>query len=132
MDKTDVIIKLIKDNGFSSIKSFAEKCGIPYTTMHSMLKRGIGNASVDNVILVCKNLGITVEELENMNCNSFNDEKPVPIIIAASSGGLTNEDERTKEILKDKQRLCETIFAANLDKRDIKTLMAMVKSLENL
>lgn len=67
MDKSELIIKLIKDAGFPSIKSFAEKCGLPYTTLHSMLKRGIGNASVDNVISVCKNLGITVEQLENFN-----------------------------------------------------------------
>ncbi len=64
MDRNELIIKLIKEAGYSSVKAFAEKCGMPYTTLHSMLKRGIGNASIDNVILICKNLGITVEQLE--------------------------------------------------------------------
>lgn len=64
MDRNELIIKLIKEAGYSSVKAFAEKCGMPYTTLHSMLKRGIGNASIDNVMLICKNLGITVEQLE--------------------------------------------------------------------
>lgn len=64
MDRNELILKLIKQAGYSSVKAFAEKCGMPYTTLHSMLKRGIGNASIDNVMLICKNLGITVEQLE--------------------------------------------------------------------
>ena len=30
------------------------------------MKNGVGRASVDNVIQICKTLGITVEELESM------------------------------------------------------------------
>lgn len=31
-----------------------------------MLERGIGNASVNNVIKVCRGLGITIEDLEKL------------------------------------------------------------------
>ena len=55
-----------------------------------------------------------------------------PIIVAAAGGGLTDVDERFREILKDKQTLCETIFSANLDKRQIKELIALVKTFEKL
>lgn len=66
MDKrTEVIERLIDETGLSK-KAFAEKIGLPPTTLRSMLQRGVGNASVDNVIKLCKGLGITTEELEEM------------------------------------------------------------------
>lgn len=63
--KTEVIRELI-DGKCPNQKAFAESIEIPYTTLRSMLQRGIGNASVNNVIKVCKGLGITIEELEKM------------------------------------------------------------------
>lgn len=63
MQRTKIIEELI-DEKFESKRKFAEHIGMPPTTLQSILKRGIGNASVDNVIRICKGLGITVEELE--------------------------------------------------------------------
>ena len=65
MKRTEILKKLINETGLS-MRAFSEKTNIPNTTLHSMLDRGIGNASVDNVIKVCKSLGITVEQLEEM------------------------------------------------------------------
>jgi transcriptional regulator with XRE-family HTH domain len=65
MDRTELLKQLITDTGLS-MRAFAEKAGIPNTTLHSMLERGMGNTSVDNVIKVCKALGITVDQLEKM------------------------------------------------------------------
>lgn len=62
MDKTEIIKKLINDTGLS-MRTFSKKVGIPNTTLHSMLLRGIENASVNNVVKLCRALGITVEEL---------------------------------------------------------------------
>ena len=66
MDRTDFLKKLIESNGFN-IKTFSEYANIPYTTLYSILDRGISKASVDNVIKICKSLGITIEELENIS-----------------------------------------------------------------
>jgi predicted transcriptional regulator len=57
-----------------SVKAFAEFAEIPYTTLHSMLERGVGKASVDNVLKVCKALEITVEELESTAFDSDSDQ----------------------------------------------------------
>lgn len=65
MEKAKILEQLIKRQGYS-LKAFAEKCGIPYTTLYGIMKNGVGRASVDNVIQICKTLGITVEELESM------------------------------------------------------------------
>lgn len=60
--RTKYIEHLIEQN-WPNKKAFAEAINIPYTTLHSMLQRGIGNASVNNVIKVCNGLGITTDEL---------------------------------------------------------------------
>jgi len=69
MKRTEILKKLINETGLS-MRAFSEKTNIPNTTLFSMLNRGIGNASVDNVIKVCKSLGITVEQLEEMAENN--------------------------------------------------------------
>ncbi|MBG9713112.1 LexA family protein [Bacillus cereus] len=71
MKKAEIITHLIKEAGYSK-RAFAEKIGLPPTTLQSMLSRGIGKASVDNVIKVCKGLGITTDDLERLS-NQDND-----------------------------------------------------------
>lgn len=66
MSRTEIIEKLI-DEGWESRRKFAEHIGVPPTTLQSILKRGVGNASIDNVMKICKGLGITIDELETMN-----------------------------------------------------------------
>lgn len=65
MEKAMIIDKLIEEKGLSR-RAFAEKIGLPATTLQSMLSRGVGKASIDNVIKVCKGLGITADQLEKM------------------------------------------------------------------
>lgn len=94
MERTEIIKNLIKDTGLS-LKAFSEKADIPYTTLYSILDRGIGNASVDNVIKICKTLGITVEELEEMsNKNSIKKSKPTTIAAHLPEGVELTEEEQ--------------------------------------
>lgn len=65
MEKAKILESLIKENGYN-LKSFAAKCEIPYTTLYGIIKNGVGRASVDNIIIICENLGITVEDLNEM------------------------------------------------------------------
>ncbi|EJS58162.1 MULTISPECIES: LexA family protein [Bacillus] len=65
MKKAEIVTRLIKEAGYSK-RAFAEKIGLPPTTLQSMLSRGIGKASIDNVIKVCKGLGITTDDLERL------------------------------------------------------------------
>lgn len=66
MNREQLIQRLIKEQGYS-LRAFAEKCDIPYTSLYTILNRtGIGKASVDVVITICRGLGITVDELDEM------------------------------------------------------------------
>lgn len=52
---------------YRSIAVFTEVAGIRYTTMMSILNRGVNNASISNIITVCQELGISADELAKGN-----------------------------------------------------------------
>ena len=58
------IKEIIKDK-YGSVKRFAEKIEVPYTTIDTILKRGLLNSNVLNVIKICNELEINVDELAN-------------------------------------------------------------------
>lgn len=129
MRRSEIIERLIKEAGYNK-KTFAEKIGMPPTTLSSMLTRGIGNASVDNVIKVCKGLGITTDQLEEMAKNSSD--------ISTYEPQLTKKDER--DIQKELQKMIEgleanTGYAAfdgrSIDDLDPEDREALISSLEN-
>ncbi len=76
MIETNIIRNLINEKGYN-LKEFSKKINLPYTTLHSILKRGIGNASVDNVIKICKGLEIKFEELEKMSKEKTDFDKKI-------------------------------------------------------
>ena len=57
----DKIKELIIEK-YGSVRQFALKIDVPYTTIDSILKRGIDNSNVSNVIKMCKALGISVDK----------------------------------------------------------------------
>lgn len=66
MTRESYLKKLIKDNGFT-VKGFAKSINMPYSTLLTMLNDAkIGNASVDNVIKICKGLNITIQSLQDV------------------------------------------------------------------
>lgn len=48
---------------FDSVRQFSFKIGIPYTTVDTILKRGIDKANVGNVKKICKELNISIDSL---------------------------------------------------------------------
>lgn len=58
-------VKEIIIEQYGSVKRFADKVKVPYTTIDTILKRGFLNSNVANVIKICNELGIDVNELAN-------------------------------------------------------------------
>ena len=48
---------------YGSIRHFAEKIGLPPSTLDTMLKRGLKNANVVNVLKVCNALELDIDDL---------------------------------------------------------------------
>ncbi len=127
MDKrAEIIDRLIKEQGFSK-KSFAESIGIPPTTLRSMLERGIGKASVDNVIKVCKGLGITVDELDVMVKRENND---LPELNDKDEKDIQKELKRMIEDLKDGGSYA-AFDGSTYEEMDTEDRELLVSSLEN-
>jgi len=57
-------IKMLIKNDDLTIKDFAQKINMPYTTLLSILNGSLGGASIDNVMKICDGLHITIEELQ--------------------------------------------------------------------
>jgi len=97
MEKAKILEALIKERGYN-LKSFATKCGIPYTTLYGIIKNGVGRASVDNIIIICEHLGITVNDLNDM-ANGSSREKYQPTyedtkkLIARNGRNFTTEEK---------------------------------------
>ena len=65
MTREDYLKQLIiEDSG--TLKDFAKKINMPYTTLYSILKN-VGGASIDNIIKICKVLGVSADELAKMD-----------------------------------------------------------------
>ncbi len=96
MEMAKILESLIREKGYS-LKSFASKCGIPYTTLYGIIKNGVGKASVNNIIVICRNLGIKIEELEEMAGKSIPQEEPpayeqMELLIARNGKKLSPEE----------------------------------------
>lgn len=48
-----------------SIREFVKCADLPYSTVDGILKRGIANSSIGNVLKICKALQISADELAN-------------------------------------------------------------------
>lgn len=107
-DKRTKIIEELIDKNWPNKKAFAENINIPYTTLRSMLARGIGNATVDNVLKVCKGLGITTEQLEKMAAGTVEKEDIETIAAHHDGDDWTEEElqeiERFKEFIRTKRQ----------------------------
>jgi DNA-binding transcriptional regulator YhcF (GntR family) len=98
LERAKILVRLIKEKGYPSNRAFAEEIGIPPTTLQSMLSRGIGKASVDNVIKICRALGITVDELQEMSKKSEEESLAEIQTIAAHHDGYEWTEEELQEI----------------------------------
>lgn len=50
-------------NEYVSLRKFSIEADIPYSTLMTILARGIGGASFDMVIRICRKLGVDPREI---------------------------------------------------------------------
>lgn len=60
MKRGEFLVKMIEEKGFNTM-SLSKASGVPYTTIRSMIERNLSNASIDNVLKICRVLGIEAE-----------------------------------------------------------------------
>lgn len=62
-------------NKYHSMREFSTRIDVPNSTVESILKRGVQNSSVSNVIKLCKGLNISVEALAEGKIKKVNHSK---------------------------------------------------------
>lgn len=62
MTREQILRNLILDK-YISLRQFAIEADIPYSSLMTILSRGIGGASFDMVMQICSKLGIDPSEL---------------------------------------------------------------------
>lgn len=62
MKQAEVLKRLIREK-FRNVRNFSVKNDIPYSTVRSVLERGVENSGVNTVVKITEALGITMDEL---------------------------------------------------------------------
>ena len=114
---------------YKSIREFIIEIDMPYTTIDSMFKRGIGNSSVSNVIKICKALGISADALAD------GEIVPIKRYREKTSIEITEVLEDTKDLLSgggeitlDGQPIERSSIESILDAMDVGVELAKKKN----
>lgn len=72
----DEEIKNLILSKYRSLRAFALASGFPYSTLDTMLKRGVRSANLSSVFRLCDALGISADELSKGNIVPLKEEAP--------------------------------------------------------
>lgn len=95
MGKTEDLLKERILSEYKSIREFTQKIDMPYSTLDTILKRGVRNASVDNIIKICEFLNISTDALINGRIERKSAE---PTVLAAHFDGDEYTEDELEEI----------------------------------
>lgn len=104
MKELEAKLKQIIIERYGSLKKFTEIIDMPWTTLDSILKRGVANSNISNILKITNELKIDTEKLAAGEIVS------TPITLAAHfEGGEYTEDEleeirKFAEFVKDRRK----------------------------
>jgi hypothetical protein len=93
MEETEIRLKEIIIEKYGSLKKFCEKINMPWTTLDSILKRGVANSNITNVMKITKELGLDTESLATGKIQEAICREEPTTIAAHFDGTEFTEDE---------------------------------------
>lgn len=105
MADTEIKIREMIIERYGSLKKFCEIIDMPWTTLDSILKRGIANSNITNVMKITKELGIDTENLASGIITESSAKLSSPTTIAAHFDG----DEYTEDELAEIRQFAEFV-----------------------
>lgn len=63
MNDLEYRLKMLIIERYGSLKKFADTIEMPWTTLDSILKRGVANSNITNVLKITRELGLDAEKL---------------------------------------------------------------------
>ena len=86
---------------YGNVRAFAVENDISYTTVRSILERGVMNAKAENVFKLCRALGISPDTLaewelndHSLSKNSHDIDEAIQNAVVYKGNTLTEEDKR--------------------------------------
>lgn len=98
-------------NRYKSLREFTIKIDMPYSTLDTILKRGVNKANISNIISICKALNIDTEELGAGRIIFKEDKEEVQTIAAHHDG-----EEWTEEELEDIENFKKYVLSKRKNK----------------
>lgn len=98
MAETETKIREMIIERYGSLKKFCEIIDMPWTTLDSILKRGIANSNITNVMKITKELGIDTESLASGVIVESSAKHSSPTTIAAHFDGNEYTEEELDKI----------------------------------
>ena len=86
MQELEANIKSLIIERYGSLKKFSETIDMPWTTLDSILKRGMANSNITNVLKITRELGLDGEII-------FSGEQEPTTLAAHFDGSEYTEDE---------------------------------------
>lgn len=103
MNTTEELLKDLILSKYKSIREFTTSIDMPYSTFDSILKRGISNSNIANILKICSALNIDAEMLASGKI--VNKTSSQPKIIAAHKDGENFTPEELDKIEEYKKLL---------------------------
>lgn len=92
MESAEERLKELILTKYKSIREFTNSIDMPYSTFDSILKRGISNSNITNVLRISNALGIDTEELANGKIIPKQTEKPHTLAAHFEGDDFTEEE----------------------------------------
>ena len=92
MQELEANIKSLIIERYGSLKKFSETINMPWTTLDSILKRGMANSNITNVLKITCELGLDAEKIVDGEI-VFSGEQEPTTIAAHFDGSEYTEDE---------------------------------------
>lgn len=109
MNELETNLKSLIIEKYGSLKKFADAINMPWSTLDSILKRGIANSNITNVLKISRELGLDAEKLAD---GTIVDSNPAPKTLAAHFDG----DEFTADELDEIKQFAAFVKSKNKNK----------------
>lgn len=98
MEETEIRLKELIIDKYGSIKKFCEIIDMPWTTLDSILKRGVANSNITNIMKITKELKIDTESLASGIITASMPKSEKTTTIAAHFDGTEYTEDELEEI----------------------------------
>lgn len=102
-------LKTLIKQRYGNLKKFTEAITMPWTTLDSILKRGVANSNISNIMKICKELEIDTESLVEGRIEPARSLKEQNAATADTIAAHFDGDEFTEDELNEIRRFAEFV-----------------------